>query len=65
MLPKEEHRFLLLCAYSIKNIDGLKVLGNPSCCIVAFTSDKFNILTLADKMRDDGWLLSCLQHPTW
>ncbi len=40
-------------------------MGNPQCCIVAFTSDKFHIFTLAEEMRERGWLLSNLQHPTW
>jgi hypothetical protein len=43
----------------------LTVLGDPRVCIVAFTSAKFSVYTLADKMKEKGWLLACLQFPTW
>eukprot|EP00095_Tigriopus_kingsejongensis_P003316 maker-scaffold612_size124412-snap-gene-0.23 protein:Tk03316 transcript:maker-scaffold612_size124412-snap-gene-0.23-mRNA-1 annotation:"sphingosine-1-phosphate lyase 1-like isoform x2" len=48
----------------IRAIKGLRVLGDPRSCIVAFTSDDFHIFSLADEMKERGWLLSCLQYPT-
>lgn len=48
----------------IRSIKGLRVLGDPRSCIVAFTSDDFHIFSLADAMKEKGWLLSCLQYPT-
>ena len=48
----------------IRAIDGLEVLGDPRFCIVAFRSSKFHIYSLADEMKERGWLMSCLQFPT-
>ena len=49
-------------------IPGLKVLGDPRFCIVSFTckdEKEFHPFTLADRMKDKGYLMSCLQYPTW
>ena len=35
----------------VKRIPGLKLLGDPQLCIVAFTSDDFHIYRLADEMK--------------
>ena len=35
----------------ISEIKGLRVLGNPQVCIIAFTSDDFHIFKIADKMK--------------
>jgi hypothetical protein len=43
--------------FRIRNIDGLDVMGEPQVCIVAFTSTKFSVYSLADKMKEKGWLL--------
>ena len=43
---------------------GLRLLGDPRLCIVAFTSDSFHIYRLADEMKARGWMLSCVQQPT-
>ncbi len=44
---------------------GIRVLGNPHICIVAFASDEFHIFSFADEMKAKGWPLGCLQYPTW
>jgi glutamate/tyrosine decarboxylase-like PLP-dependent enzyme len=56
---------LFLFRFRIREIESLTVLGDPRVCIVAFTSAKFSVYTLADKMKEKGWLLACLQFPTW
>ena len=35
----------------IGKIKGLRVLGNPQVCIIAFTSDDFHIYKIADEMK--------------
>ena len=35
----------------IGQIKGLRVLGNPQVCIIAFTSDDFHIYKIADEMK--------------
>ena len=50
---------------SIAEIPGVRVLGDPMFCIVAFASDDFHVYSLADDMKEKGWLFSCLQYPTW
>ena len=51
---------------SIAEIPGLSVLGNPNFCIVAFASNgQFHAYSLADDLKEKGWLFSCLQYPTW
>jgi glutamate/tyrosine decarboxylase-like PLP-dependent enzyme len=49
----------------IRKIEGLKVMGEPQVCIVAFSSEEFSIYSMADRMKEKGWLLACLQYPTW
>jgi len=47
----------------IMEIPGLKVMGNPSMCVVAWTSTTVNILELNDWMTQKGWTLNVLQFP--
>ena len=49
---------------AVKNVQGLNVMGDPKVCIVAFTSDIFNIYSFSDEMKARGWLLSAMQYPT-
>merc|ERR1712029_307220 len=49
---------------AVKNVQGLNVMGYPKVCIVAFTSDIFNIYSFSDEMKARGWLLSAMQYPT-
>ncbi len=39
----------------IRGIEGLSVMGDPEMCLVAFTSNKLNVFSLGDAMRDRGW----------
>ena len=50
--------------YRINKIPGLYVMGKPLCCIIAFNTKKFHIYSLADKMREMGWLLGQIQYPS-
>ena len=52
---------------SIAEIPGLRVLGSPTVCIVAFASSngQYHVYSLADDLKEKGWLFSCLQYPTW
>ena len=42
---------------------GLRIVGIPEVCVVAFTSDHFNIYGLSDEMKKRGWALNSLQYP--
>lgn len=46
-----------------QEIPSLKVLGNPICSVVSFTSDELDIYELGDKLAKKGWHLSSLQKP--
>jgi len=48
----------------IAGIPGLQVLGDPKVCVVAFNSRDFHIYRVADEMKNNGWLLDCVQSPT-
>ena len=53
---------------SIAEIPGVRVLGSPTLCIVAFEAAPdahFHVYSLADDLKEKGWLFSCLQYPTW
>jgi len=47
----------------IAKVPGLKMVGSPDVCVVAFTSEKFNIYSLSDAMKKRGWGLNALQFP--
>ena len=47
----------------IAAIPGLRLMGNPDACVVAFTSDEFNIYVLADALSAKGWEVPRLQRP--
>ncbi|CAF1661473.1 unnamed protein product [Adineta ricciae] len=44
-------------------IDGLYLLHQPDVCVVAISSDKFNIYYLFDALHAKGWHLIGLQNP--
>ncbi len=48
---------------AITNIRGLRVLGDPQLCVVAFTSDHFDIYKLGEQLTKKGWNLNMLQYP--
>ncbi len=41
----------------IEKIKGLKLLGKPEMCLVAFTSDALNIFNIIDDMNEKGWYI--------
>jgi glutamate/tyrosine decarboxylase-like PLP-dependent enzyme len=47
----------------IEAIDGLQVLGRPQLSIVAFDSDRFDVLRIAETMAAKGWLPGLLHKP--
>ena len=48
----------------LKNVDGIKIIGEPDVMVVAFGSDDFNIYGLSDGMKKQGWNLNVLQFPS-
>lgn len=46
-----------------RDIPDLRVLGDPICSVVSFTSDRFDVYELGDKLAKRGWHLSSLQKP--
>lgn len=65
---KVEKTYRFFIFHRISEIPGLRILGDPRFCIVAFAATDtsgFHIFSLADEMKAKGWLISCLQYPTW
>ena len=50
-------------ANELKKIDGIKVIGEPSSCIVAFKSKVLDIYRLAENLKLKKWNLNILQNP--
>lgn len=50
--------------FSLEQIEGITVMGNPEVSVVAFTSYVFNIYSLCDRMTKLGWSLNALQFPS-
>ena len=48
----------------LRAIDGINIVGVPEVSVVAFSSDRFNILGVADRMKNLGWNLNSLQFPS-
>ena len=48
----------------LRNIDGIKIIGEPDVMVVAFGSDDFNVYGLSDGMKKRGWNLNVLQFPS-
>lgn len=44
-------------------IEGLRVIGDPLMSVLAFESDRFNILQMSDHLTQRGWNLNTLQFP--
>jgi len=49
---------------AIKRIPGLKLMGEPEVCVVAFASDDFDIFLLGEQLTNKGWNLNSLQFPS-
>lgn len=47
----------------IRDIRGLRILGNPHLSIVAYGSDEFDIFRVAEVMQAKGWLPGLVQQP--
>lgn len=48
----------------IPEIEGLFIMGDPDACSLAFSSDSFPILPVADEMNKKGWkIVNRLQKP--
>jgi sphinganine-1-phosphate aldolase len=47
----------------INSIPGLHVISNPDMSLLAFTSEKYDIFTIADMMEEKGWHLDRQQLP--
>lgn len=47
----------------INSIDGLRVISNPDACVFAFTSDKYDIFEIGDRLSARGWTLDRIQFP--
>ncbi|AQZ17548.1 DPL1 (YDR294C) [Zygosaccharomyces parabailii] len=46
-----------------KEVPELRILGDPLCSVVSFSSDELNVYELGDKLTKLGWHLSSLQKP--
>lgn len=51
-------------ADGIRKIPGLKLMGQPEVCVVAFASDYFDIFKLSEALSKRGWNLNNLQYPS-
>lgn len=47
----------------INSIDGLHVVSNPDMSVFAFTSDKYDIFEIGDRLSERGWTLDRIQFP--
>eukprot|EP00741_Cyanophora_paradoxa_P004687 tig00000823_g4549.t1 len=47
----------------IGEIEGLRLVGNPDACVVAFTSDTLDIFAINDVLSKRGWHLNALHKP--
>lgn len=45
-------------------VEGLQVLGDPQVSVLAFSSDRFDIYSLNDRLKKLGWHLNALQFPS-
>eukprot|EP01129_Flabellula_baltica_P007698 TRINITY_DN3010_c0_g1_i4.p1 TRINITY_DN3010_c0_g1~~TRINITY_DN3010_c0_g1_i4.p1 ORF type:complete len:550 (-),score=124.54 TRINITY_DN3010_c0_g1_i4:1530-3179(-) len=48
---------------AINEVPELELMGDPSLCVVAFTSDHFDIFKVTELMSRRGWSLNSLQFP--
>lgn len=48
----------------LSGVEGLQILGNPQVSVLAFSSDRFNIYSLNDRLKNIGWNLNALQFPS-
>lgn len=55
--------FLFFLLYRVDSIDGLRTVGRPDACTIAYTSDELDIYKIADAMLTLGWSVNRLQKP--
>lgn len=48
----------------LSTVEGLIVLGDPQVSVLAFSSDRFDIYILNDRLKKLGWNLNALQFPS-
>lgn len=48
---------------AINSLPGLHVIGNPDMSIIAFASENYDILNIADLMEEKGWHMDRQQFP--
>ncbi|QLL33417.1 hypothetical protein HG536_0E03280 [Torulaspora globosa] len=44
-------------------IPGLRILGDPKLSVISFTSDRYDVYELGDRLSARGWHLNALQKP--
>ena len=49
----------------LRQIDGVKVLGNPDACVVSYDVDGMDVYQLAAALEEDGWEVTRQQRPKW
>eukprot|EP01061_Rhynchopus_euleeides_P028642 TRINITY_DN4671_c0_g1_i1.p1 TRINITY_DN4671_c0_g1~~TRINITY_DN4671_c0_g1_i1.p1 ORF type:complete len:558 (+),score=220.02 TRINITY_DN4671_c0_g1_i1:55-1728(+) len=52
------------CRQELEKVPGIRVMGNPMTCVVAFTSDEFDIYRLLQYLLERKWSIGPLQFPT-
>ncbi|MBW6463004.1 MAG: aspartate aminotransferase family protein [Bacillota bacterium] len=57
-IVRDSQKATKLILNGIKDIEGIKVLGNPDMCMFTLASDEINIFELDDHMREKGWHLA-------
>lgn len=66
---REHSKEIITCtrkiAAGVREIQGLKLLGDAVAMIACFASDdsQVNIYSVGDEMRKKGWNLNAMQHP--
>lgn len=51
-------------AKNLAQVPGIQIIGSAEVCVVAFTSDLFDIFIMSNKLCDKAWKLSPLQFPS-
>ena len=52
-----------LIAGGVREIEGLRLIGDAAAMIVCFAGDGCNVYSVSDAMRRRGWTLNSLQNP--
>eukprot|EP01128_Nolandella_sp_AFSM9_P007199 TRINITY_DN3884_c0_g1_i1.p1 TRINITY_DN3884_c0_g1~~TRINITY_DN3884_c0_g1_i1.p1 ORF type:complete len:525 (-),score=149.79 TRINITY_DN3884_c0_g1_i1:1370-2944(-) len=50
---------------SLKEMDGISIIGSPDSSIIAFTNEKYDIMAISDVMENvEGWKVERQQNPS-